>query len=205
MITTLITGFFSYLGTTSDYFVILVLLFATFRQKSHVQPIILGAYLGNALLVGVALLIGGALKQLPAEWLLGFLGVAPIVIGLKNYFSVEEGEEGKAFVNKVQETPNQRIVWTVVLMTIAGCGADNLALYIPYFSLANWVVLPIIFLMFTAILTICIFLAYRLAKVQKVQNLFERYGDLMQLLIYVTLGIYILFDAGTVTHLLSLL
>lgn len=205
MITTLITGFFSYLGTTSDYFVILVLLFATFRQKSQVRPIILGAYLGNALLVGAALLIGGALKQIPAEWLLGLMGLVPVAIGLKNYFSNEGEEEGEAFVTKVQETPNQRIVLTVVLMTIAGCGADNLALYIPYFSLANWAALPIIFLMFTAILTICIFLAYRLAKVQKVQDLFERYGDLMQLLVYVALGIYILFDAGTVTHLLSLL
>lgn len=205
MIGTLITGFFSYLGTTSDYFVILVLLFATFRQKSQVRPIIFGAYLGNALLVGTALLIGGALKQIPAEWLLGLMGLLPIAIGLKNYFSNKEEKEGKAFVAGVQETPSQRIVWMVVLMTIAGCGADNLALYIPYFSLANWAALPIIFLMFTAILTICIFLAYRLAKVQKVQDLFERYGDLMQLLVYVALGIYILFDAGTVTHLLSLL
>ncbi|USS91601.1 cadmium resistance transporter [Fructobacillus americanaquae] len=199
------TGFFSYLGTTSDYFVILVLLFATFRQKSQVRPIVLGAYLGNALLVGVALLIGGVLKQIPAEWLLGFLGLVPIAIGLKNYFSDEEEEEGEVFVTKVQETPHQRIILTVVWMTIAGCGADNLALYIPYFLLANWLVLPIIFLMFTVILTSCIFLAYRLAKVQKVQNFFERYGDFMQLLVYVVLGIYILFDAGTVTHLLSLL
>ncbi|CAK1221990.1 MULTISPECIES: cadmium resistance transporter [Fructobacillus] len=205
MTATLITGFFSYLGTTSDYFVILVLLFATFRKKSQVRPIILGAYLGNALLVGAALLIGGVLKQIPAEWILGLLGLVPVAIGVKNYFSNEEEEEGEAFITKVQETPNQRIVLTVILMTIAGCGADNLALYIPYFSLANWAALPIIFLMFTAILTICIFSAYRLAKVQKVQDLFERYGDLMQLLVYVALGIYILFDAGTVTHLLSLL
>ncbi|MCK8627837.1 cadmium resistance transporter [Fructobacillus cardui] len=205
MTATLITGFFSYLGTTSDYFVILVLLYATFCKKSQVRPIILGAYLGNALLVGTALLIGGVLKQIPAEWVLGLLGLVPVAIGLKNYFSNEEEEEGEAFVTKVQETPNQRIVLTVVVMTIAGCGADNLALYIPYFSLANWAALPIIFLMFTAILTICIFSAYRLAKVQKVQDLFERYGDLMQLLVYVALGIYILFDAGTVTHLLSLL
>ncbi|GAP03060.1 permease, cadmium resistance protein [Fructobacillus pseudoficulneus] len=205
MLATLLTGLFSYLGTTSDYFVILILLFATFRQGNQVRPIVIGAYLGNVLLVLISLLIGGLLKQVPAEWALGFLGLVPIVLGLRNYLAGEGEDEGAAFVERVKGRQDGRVIWTVVLMTLAGCGADNLALYIPYFSLADWTVLPWVFLLFAGILTGALILAYRVARIKRIQAVFERFGDLIQLIVYVVLGIYILFEAGTVTEILSLL
>ncbi|GAO99260.1 cadmium resistance transporter [Fructobacillus ficulneus] len=202
---TLITGLVSYLGTSSDYFIILVLIFATFRQKNQVRPIIIGAYLGNALLVLIAFLVGLTLKQVPAEWLLGLLGLIPIILGVKNFLTEEEEEEGEVFVEKLSQTASHKIVMTVVVMTIASCGADNLALYIPYFSLAGLDLLPIIFAMFFLILTLSMVAAYHLAQVKQIQEVFEKFGDGIQSLVYLILGIYILFEAGTVTHLISLL
>ena len=93
MVETLLTALTSYIGTTSDYFVVLLLLFAQFRTQPQRQAIIWGAYLGNALLVFVAVAIALLLKRVPEEWVLGLLGFVPIAMGLQKFFSSKD--EGK--------------------------------------------------------------------------------------------------------------
>ncbi|WEV54301.1 cadmium resistance transporter [Leuconostocaceae bacterium ESL0723] len=205
MLQTYLTALLSYLGTTADYVVVLLLLFSRYRRGRQVRAIIAGAYLGNAALVLAALLVATVLRQVPAQWVLGLLGLVPMAIGLKNYFSNKGEGEAEAFSDRLAGTGSQQIVWVVVGMTIAACGADNMTLYIPYFTLVASQYLLGIFGIFAVVLTLAIFFSYRLAQVGWVATIFERFGDLIQVLVYVALGIYILFDAGTVQHVLSLL
>lgn len=101
---------------------------------------------------------------------------------------------------------NQRSVFvTVIGLTAGTCGADNLALYIPYFTLANFVYLPAILAIFVFVLTIVIFLAKKFTDFAPVHRFMTRYGDRVQLVIYLLLGSYVLFDAGTIQYLFSLL
>ncbi|MDF7637237.1 cadmium resistance transporter [Leuconostocaceae bacterium ESL0958] len=205
MLTTLLTGTLSYLGTTADYFLILLLLFARFQRHDQIQSIVIGAFLGNGLLLLLAWLCAAVLKTVPADWVLGFLGLVPIIIAVNNYFGRETEDEGAAFAASIQTKPAAKIVLTVVLMTISSCGADNLALYIPYFSLTETRFLPMMLLIFVFILMLAILAAHRFAHVVVVQRLMDRFGEVMQFWIYLLLGCYILLEAGTIPHLLSLL
>ncbi|KGB50772.1 permease [Leuconostoc mesenteroides P45] len=197
------TAVFSYIGTTTDYFVVLLLLFGKYQSKKATKPVVIGAYIGNALLVLISLAIAMVLQQVPAEWLLGLLGLIPIYMGIKSYLSDEdEVDEIEARLNNIQ--PNN-IVKDVILITFVACGADNMALYIPYFTTVSVTTLPIIFPIFIVILTIVIYSAYKFVSVPMVKKFFDQQGDLIQMIIYVVLGMYVLLEAGSIQHIIKLL
>ena len=52
---------------------------------------------------------------------------------------------------------------------------------------------------------IVIFLAKKLTDFKPVHTFFERFGDKIQVIIYIVLGLYVMFDAGTIQYLISLL
>jgi len=93
MVTTVISAFVSYIATSIDYIVILVVLFAqNERKKSAVRDIVLGQYLGFTILIGISLLAAFGLAFIPQHWI-GLLGLVPIFIGLKVLFEKEEDDE----------------------------------------------------------------------------------------------------------------
>ncbi|MDI6523857.1 cadmium resistance transporter [Leuconostoc suionicum] len=203
MIKDIVTAVFSYIGTTTDYFVVLLLLFGKYQSRKETKSVIIGAYIGNALLVLVSLVIAILLQQVPAEWLLGLLGLIPIYLGIRSYLSDEdEGDEIEERLNKIQP---KNILKNVILITFAACGADNMALYIPYFTTIADSTIPIIFVIFIMILTIVIYSAYKMVSIPVVKKFFDRRGDLIQLVVYVLLGLYVLFDSGTIQHIIKLI
>lgn len=202
MIKDIVTAVFSYIGTTTDYFVVLLILFGKYQSQKETKPVIIGAYIGNALLVLISLAVAIVLQKVPEEWLLGLIGLIPIYMGIKSYFSNEdEGDEIEERLNNIQP---KNILKNVILITFAACGADNTALYIPYFTTVPFATLPIIFAIFIVILTMVIYLAYKFVSVPMVKTFFDRQGDLIQMIVYVALGLYVLFEAGSIQHILGL-
>ncbi|QBO36679.1 permease [Periweissella cryptocerci] len=196
------TAFLSYIGTTSDYFVILLLIFGIYRGKLA-RPVFIGAYVGNFLLVAISVIIAYVLKFIPAEWMLGLLGIIPIVMGIKGYFS-DDDEADEAAETLAKANP-KKIITNVVMITLAACGADNMAMYIPFFANTDFKYVPAILVMFLIILTVVIFAAYHLTLLPPVHAFFEKYGEIATSAIYILLGLYVLIDAGTITHLLAFL
>ena len=203
MLKDVLTAIFSYIGTTTDYFVVLLLLFGKYSTKQDTKLVVLGAYLGNGLLVLTSIIIALVLQQVPEEWLLGLLGIIPIIIGVKGYFSKED--VGEEIEEKLKIIKPDAIIWNVLVITFSACGADNMALYIPYFTMLNLQILPIILVLFIIILTAVIVAAYKLVNVPIVKAFFDKQGDLVQLIVYVSLGLYVLVEAGTLQHLLLLI
>jgi len=203
MLQTLMTAALSYIGTTTDYFIILLFIFGQYRQPAQVRSVVFGAYLGNAVLVMISVVIALGLKQVPEEWLLGLLGILPIIIGIKNYYS--DSDEVAEVADNLRHSDNQQLIFKMVGITIATCGADNIALYVPYFTMINLTLLPIIFVIFIVILSLALLLAYKVTQMPIIYRLLERFGDKVQLIIYVALGIYVMFAAGTLQHLFTLL
>ncbi|WP_056977411.1 cadmium resistance transporter [Lentilactobacillus senioris] len=202
MLEALGTALLSYIGTTSDYFVILLLMFGMYRGKLA-RPVVIGAYLGNGLLLAVAIIVAYVLKLIPAEWLLGLLGLIPIYMGIRTFFADDdEVDEAKETLAKASST---KIISNVVLITVTTCGADNLAMYIPFFANTPFAYLPAILGLFLVILTVIIFAAYRLTLVPAVHQFFAKFGETTTAIIYIALGLYVLWDAGTITHILALI
>ncbi|WP_268912218.1 cadmium resistance transporter [Lentilactobacillus sp. SPB1-3] len=202
MLEALGTALLSYIGTTSDYFVVLLLVFGMYRGRLA-RPVFAGAYVGNLILIAVSLIIADVLKLIPEEWILGLLGFIPIFMGIKGLFSHQD--EGEDAAKKLSKTNSKKVFSSVVLITVAGCGADNMAMYIPFFANTSATYVPAILVLFLVVLSIIIFSAYYLTLLPPVHVFFEKFGEMSRSIIYIALGCYVLYDAGTISHFISMI
>ncbi|MCZ2493463.1 cadmium resistance transporter [Dellaglioa carnosa] len=187
----------AFISTNIDYLLILIIIFAKYKNKHDDKLIFIGELLGSGTLIVVSLVVAFWLKMIPEEWILGFLGIIPIVMGIKMYFGDEdEGNEVREKLGK----PQRSIILSVIMITIATCGPDNLAIYVPFFTTLNAGDIPIVLGLFFIFLCMITWLSKMITNLPKIQVFFERFGDLITLLVYVFLGIYILLESGTIQH-----
>ncbi|MCZ2491217.1 cadmium resistance transporter [Dellaglioa carnosa] len=187
----------AFISTNIDYLLILIIIFAKYKNKHDDKLIFIGELLGSGTLIVVSLIVAFWLKMIPEEWILGFLGIIPIVMGIKMYFGDEdEGNEVREKLGK----PQRSIILSVIMITIATCGPDNLAIYVPFFTTLNTGDIPIVLGLFFIFLCMITWLSKMITNLPKIQVFFERFGDLITLLVYVFLGIYILLESGTIQH-----
>ncbi|MCV3296466.1 MAG: cadmium resistance transporter [Oenococcus sp.] len=198
MLTVLSGAFLSYFGTTSDYFVMLLAIFGKHKKSRCHRRIFIGELIGNGILIAVSLLMAYLLKFIPESWILGLLGLFPIAVGLKTFFSKED-EAAKA------KASDAHLIRDVVLMTLTTCSADNLAIYVPFFSSVSFSYLPMILIVFLLVLSIVSLTALKMTKFPLIRGFLNRYADLFQLVVYVFLGVMIMWESGTMRHLLSML
>ena len=86
--------------------------------------------------------------------------------------------------------------WTVALITIAS-GGDNLGIYIPYFAsieLGQIITAIILFAIFTV--SLC-WLSQRLARLSFLEETLEKYERIIVPVVFIGLGIYILWENQT--------
>lgn len=187
----------AFISTNIDYLLILIIIFAKYKNKHDDKLIFIGELLGSGTLIVVSLIVAFWLKMIPEEWILGFLGIIPIVMGIKMYFGDEdEGNEVREKLGK----PQRSIILSVIMITIATCGPDNLAIYVPFFTTLNAGDIPIVLGLFFIFLCMITWLSKMITNLPKIQVFFERFGNLITLLVYVFLGIYILLESGTIQH-----
>ena len=107
-----------FVATNLDGFVLLTGLFAT--PGASGRRIVVGQYLGFAILVAISAIAAVGLVVVPTRWV-GLLGAIPLALGVR------------ALTGRDHEPRVPRInVWGVVGLVIAD-GADNVAVYTPVF------------------------------------------------------------------------
>lgn len=136
MAQTIISALAVFVSTSIDYLLILTIIFAQVRAKKSIAHIVWGQYLGTAMLVAVSLLAAYVLHFIPEEWMIGFLGLVPIILGIRVAVKGDdddEEDEATEVAEKLEARKSSRLFWTIALITIAS-GGDNLGIYIPYFA-----------------------------------------------------------------------
>ncbi len=202
---TILSSLAVFISTSIDYLLILTIIFVQTRTRKGIFHVIGGQYLGTTILVVVSLLIAFILHFIPEEWIIGLLGLIPIILGIRVAIKKEYEEENEAEeVNeKLEAAKANRLFWTITLITIAS-GGDNLGIYIPYFaSLARLdiVIALIVFLIATSILC---YIGYKLSTIRLISETLEKYERIIVPIVYIALGIYIMAESGTITMLISL-
>lgn len=197
MVTLLGSTVLAFISTNIDYLLILIIIFAKYKNKHEEKLIFIGELLGSGTLIAVSLIAAFWLKLIPEEWILGFLGIIPIIMGIKMYFSDEdEGNEVREKLGK----PGQGIILNVIMITIATCGPDNLAIYVPFFTTLSVKDVPVVLMLFFIFLCIITWLSKMITNLPKIQEFFQNFGNLITLVVYVFLGLYILLESGTIQH-----
>ena len=200
---TIISAIGVYISTSIDYLIILIILFAQLSQNKQKWHIYAGQYLGTGLLVGASLVAAYVVNFVPEAWMVGLLGLIPIYLGIR-FTIVGEGEEEEEeeIIERLEQSKANQLFWTVTLLTIAS-GGDNLGIYIPYFSSLDWSQTLVALLVFAIGIIIFCELSRVLSSIPLISETIEKYQRIIVPLVFIPLGLYIMYESGTIETFLN--
>ena len=200
---TIISAIGVYISTSIDYLIVLIILFAQLSQNKQKWHIYAGQYLGTGLLVGVSLVAAYVVNFVPETWMVGLLGLIPIYLGIR-FAIVGEGEEEEEeeTIERLEQSKANQLFWTVTLLTIAS-GGDNLGIYIPYFASLDWAQTLVALLVFAIGVIIFCKLSQVLSSIPLISETIEKYKRIIVPLVFIPLGLYIMYESGTIETFLN--
>ena len=193
MTTTVAAALLAFVSTNVDDLFLLLLLFAQRRRSSAV---VLGQYAGVGAIVILSLVVSSGARFMRPEWV-GFLGVAPIAIGLKGFWSLRARRRDSA-------APAVVGLGVVPIATVTfASGGDNIAVYAPLFAGQRWSSLVTTLLVFALMVAVWCFLAHRLVRLPALSSRLDRLGHAVAPLVLVGLGLWVFATAGTYGYLVA--
>ena len=192
MIQNVVTSIILYSGTAVDLLIILMLFFAKRKSRKDIINIYLGQFLGSVSLIFLSLLFAFVLNYIPSKEILGLLGLIPIFLGLKVLLLGDS--DGEAIAKDGLRNDNKNLIFLVAMITFASCGADNIGVFVPYFTTLNLANLIVALLTFLVMIYLLVFSAQKLAQVSSVGETLEKYSRWFIAVVYLGLGMYILIE-----------
>lgn len=192
MIQNIVTSIILYSGTAVDLLIILMLFFAKRKSRKDIINIYLGQFLGSVSLIFLSLLFAFVLNYIPSKEILGLLGLIPIFLGLKVLLLGDS--DGEAIAKDGLRKDNKNLTFLVAMITFASCGADNIGVFVPYFTTLNLANLIVTLLTFLVMIYLLVFSAQKLAQVPSVGETLEKYSRWFIAVVYLGLGMYILIE-----------
>ena len=192
MIQNVVTSIILYSGTAVDLLIILMLFFAKRKSRKDIINIYLGQFLGSVSLILLSLLFAFVLDYIPSKEILGLLGLIPILLGLKVLLLGDS--DGEAIAKEGLRKDNKNLIFLVAMITFASCGADNIGVFVPYFTTLNLANLIVALLTFLVMIYLLVFSAQKLAQVPSVGETLEKYSRWFIAVVYLGLGMYILIE-----------
>ena len=192
MIQNVVTSIILYSGTAVDLLIILMLFFAKRKSRKDIINIYLGQFLGSVSLIFLSLLFAFVLNYIPSKEILGLLGLIPIFLGLKVLLLGDS--DGEAIAKDGLRKDNKNLIFLVAMITFASCGADNIGVFVPYFTTLNLANLIVTLLTFLVMIYLLVFSAQKLAQVPSVEETLEKYSRWFIAVVYLGLGMYILIE-----------
>ena len=192
MIHNVVTSIILYSVTAVDLLIILMLFFAKRKSRKDIINIYLGQFLGSVSLILLSLLFAFVLHYIPSKEILGLLGLIPIFLGLKVLFLGDS--DGEAIAKEGLRKDNKNLIFLVAMITFASCGADNIGIFVPYFTTLNLADLIVALLTFLVMIYLLVFSAQKLAQVPSVGETLEKYSRWFIAVVYLGLGMYILIE-----------
>ena len=192
MVQNVVTSIILYSGTAVDLLIILMLFFAKRKSRKDIINIYLGQFLGSVSLIFLSLLFAFVLNYIPSKEILGLLGLIPIFLGLKVLLLGDS--DGEAIAKDGLRKDNKNLIFLVAMITFASCGADNIGVFVPYFTTLNLTNLIVTLLTFLVMIYLLVFSAQKLAQVPSVGETLEKYSRWFIAVVYLGLGMYILIE-----------
>ena len=186
MVQNVVTSIILYSGTAVDLLIILMLFFAKRKSRKDIINIYLGQFLGSVSLIFLSLLFAFVLNYIPSKEILGLLGLIPIFLGLKVLLLGDS--DGEAIAKDGLRKDDKNLIFLVAMITFASCGADNIGVFVPYFTTLNLANLIVTLLTFLVMIYLLVFSAQKLAQVPSVGETLEKYSRWFIAVVYLGLG-----------------
>ncbi len=206
-------GIIAFVATNIDDILILLLFFSQVDANFRKRHIIIGQYLGFSAIIIASLpgFFGGLV--VPHEFI-GLLGLLPIAIGIKKLLSQEEFTEIQTVTSDFKpSSPNHPLgsflvsllhpqTYKVAAVTLAN-GGDNISIYIPLFAGNSYASMGVILIVFFVMVGVWCTIAYLLARTEAIAHTLSRYGRVAVPFILICLGLFIMYERGTIAWLYS--
>lgn len=181
-----VTGYLEILGASVTTFALTniddaCLLTVLFAQRIPARRIVVGQYLGFAVIVVVSLLGAFAAFVLPDRWV-RFLGVLPIALGVRHL--LKHGEAGRRSASAMGIAP-------IALITFSN-GADNIGLYVPFFIVGR-AYLWLILVAYALLIGLWCIGSRLLGSHSIVLGVVDRWAHRVMPIVFIGLGLMILF------------
>lgn len=189
----LFTSILAFISTNIDDVFLLMLFFGNKRFKE--REIVVGQYLGIAALIAVSFAVS-FVGLIVDKTYIGLLGFLPIYFGVRGLLQLR-AKHADSEDEIVEPKNNRSNIFTVAGTTIAN-GGDNIGIYVPLFATLAWsqkLTMISIFLVMTGIWCL---LAKYFTKHPLVARAIDKYGHVLTPFVLIFLGIYILYESGTV-------
>ena len=192
---TILTAIIAYAATAIDYLVLLIILFSQTIKKGELKHIVIGQYLGTAIIISVSLLAALGTMFIPQQWIVGLLGLLPIYLGVKIWINGGEEAEESAILSLLSSGRFKRLFLTVTFIVLAS-SADDFAVYVPYFTTLNMNEIPVVIIVFFIMVGVLCYVSYRLANVRLISEKIEKYERWLVPVVFICLGVYIMAENG---------
>jgi len=189
-----LTAVTMFIATNLDDLFVLMLFFAI--KDFDTKQIVLGQYTGVITLILISALSYFLKFFIPMEWV-GLLGIAPIIIGLKNLKDLMENNnnppdyrlknENQSIFSKLKNNNS----FLVASVTVAN-GGDNIGVYIPLFASINSYQALIIILIFLIMIGIWCYISFKLVDNRLLGSRIRKYGHIIFPFVLIFLGLGIL-------------
>jgi cadmium resistance transport/sequestration family protein len=209
MFRVIITAITSFVSTNIDDILVLMVLFS---QATKYINVVIGQYFGMGILFCISVLGTLGVNVLPEKYV-GFLGLLPILLGIRSWIASKTQKESKdesqniGLVSKNDDTVlktnnfmkrlvNSEIL-SVIAITIAN-GADNIGIYIPIFSgyaIFEFVITIAIFVLLTALWC---YWGNKIAHYPFVKTRLQKYKNIFVPVVFMGLGVYIIIKSGII-------
>lgn len=186
-----ITSLLAFVSTNIDDLFILTLFFG--QEKLKYSTIVIGQYLGIAILVVISL-IGSYIGNFIDQRYMGLLGFFPIYLAMKHFVALirKKGIDKQADIRQMATHG----VFTIAMITLAN-GADNVGVYVPLLTTLSGggkIQMIIIFGFMTYIW--CQLAAY-LSTHPIIARQLSRYGHIIMPVVLLVLGLFILVESDS--------
>jgi cadmium resistance protein CadD (predicted permease) len=183
-------GIVAFPATNVDDLFVLTAFFAD--PSARARHVVLGQYLGIAVLTVASMACALAALAIPATWV-GLLGLLPVAIGVRKLYKARRRGE---------EPAPPQVAGTAALSVVAvivANGGDNLAIYIPLFASqgrSSWLLLAGVFAILTGLWCV---VGLSLVRHRTLGPLLRRHGLRVLPWLLIALGVYIIVRSGVWT------
>lgn len=179
-----------------------MVIFSQSDSRKRMKGIVAGQYLGMGIIVAFSIFAAYVINLIPQAWVIGLLGLIPLFLGIRVALKREERED-EDVLGKMEARGTNQLFWAVALITVAS-GGDNLGIYIPYFASLTWPETVVALNIFTVSIAILCYISYKMTKIPFISKTIGKYQRVVVSMVFIGLGMYILFENGTIQTLLGL-
>ena len=185
----LLMGAVGFAATNIDDLLLLTYFFGRHSGRKARTRIVAGQCLALGTIIGLSF-IGTLATRFFSEERIGLLGILPIVIGVRHFFT-HQSDRPPAGDTSVA-------IGHVTAMIFAS-GSDSIGVYLPWFAASKAGQLVTLLVSFVAMAALWVVLAIYLGARPMLQKPLRRFGPRVMALVLIGLGVYILVSSGAVS------